>query len=61
MVNEKIIQKFISDLGTITCSEVDAYNYFCSFGVDPKEYLKALHSMPNIQFVNEKIWVDASK
>lgn len=61
MVNEEIIQKFISDFGTITCSEVDAYNYFCSFGVDPKVYLNALHTMPYINFLNEKIWVDASK
>lgn len=60
MVNEKIIQKFISDLGTITCSDVDAINYFRSFGADPKEYLKALSSMPNVHCVNEKIWVDTS-
>lgn len=58
MVNEKIIQKFISDLGTITCSEVDAINYFRSFGVEPKEYLKALQELPNVHCVNEKIWVD---
>lgn len=57
MVNETIIQKFISDLGTITCSEADAIAYFRSFGVEPKEYLNALHSNPNIHFVNEKIWV----
>lgn len=61
MIDEKIIQKFISDLGTITCSEVDAINYFRSFGVDPKEYLKYLRSSPNIHFVNEKIWVDACR
>lgn len=57
MVNDKIIQRFIQDLGTTICSEVEAMNYFCSFGVDSKEYLKALHAMPNIHFVNEKIWV----
>lgn len=55
MVNDEIIQKFISDLGTITCSEVDAYNYFLSFGLYPKVYLKDLHTVPTIHFVNEKI------
>lgn len=58
MVNDKIIQKFLSDLGTITCSEAEAFNYFHSFGVEPQEYLQTLHSLPNIIYVNEKIWVD---
>lgn len=58
MENEVIIQKFISDLGTITCSEADAYNYFRSFGVEPKEYLNALHNISSVHFVNDKIWCD---
>lgn len=58
MVNDKIIQKFISDLGTITCSEAEAFNNFHSFGVEPQEYLQTHHSLPYIIYVNEKIWVD---
>lgn len=56
MVNEKIIQKFISDLGTITCSEAYAINYFHSFGFDPKEYMAALNKVPGIHIVNNKVW-----
>lgn len=56
MVNENIIQKFISDLGTITCSEADTINYFRSFGVDPEVYMAALNKVQGMHIVNDKVW-----
>lgn len=58
MVNETIIQKFLHDLGTLTCSEDEVIKYFRGLGVDPREYIDALHAMPSIHFVNDKIWQD---
>lgn len=58
MVNETIIQKFLHDLGTITCGEADAIAYFQNSGEDPTECLAALRAMPQVHFVNDKIWQD---
>ena len=58
MVNETIIQRFISDLGTITCGEADAIAYFRNSGEDSTECLAALRAMPSIHYVNDKIWSD---
>lgn len=58
MINDSIIQKFISDLGTFTCDEVAAFNYFRRFSEQPEEYMAALQHTPHIHHVNEKIWVD---
>lgn len=58
MIKEEIVQKFLHDLGALTCSEDEVIKYFRGFGVDPQEYMDTLHDIPSIHFVNEKIWSD---
>ena len=58
MIKEEIIQKFLHDLGPLTCSEEEAIAYFRNSGEDPTECLTDLRAIPSIHFVNEKIWQD---